>query len=531
MFGLGIRYLMGWAMAAADGAKKERAEWPPHPDRVFMALAAAWFETGQDVQEGKALCWLEELAPPGICASDKEVRAIVTSFVPVNDTSITGEKKVESICADPVATIAKYKDAGLSMLPEFRARQPRSFPVAIPHDPVVHLVWEIDIPETYIEPLISLCRKVISIGHSASLAQMWLTTSPPLLDLVPTSGVARHRLRIFGPGRLRYLEERCNRGAVIEFLDREEKIKATKGKEKKLFQEEQQARFPSGRPVSLRPEPGIWQGYDNPKQPDPTPPLGSLFDPRLVIFSLSGKRLSLPATLKLTEAFRGALLSACTEPIPEWLSGHTPYGEPTRKPHVALLPLPFSGSDYADGRLMGVAMALPHDLDPIEVDNVFNPWLWDEHGEAKKIRLFDGQWLECVAVLETRESPPVNLCSETWTGSSRRWATVTPLVLDRHFDGKDKWERAAESVKDGCTRIGLPRPAEVLLHPVSMFEGVPRSNEFPWITRKKDGGRMHHVHAVVIFDESVRGPVIVGAGRFRGYGFCRPMKQGGTWDA
>ena len=157
-------------------------------------------------------------------------------------------------------------------------------------------------------------------------------------------------------------------------------------------------------------------------------------------------------------------------------------------------------------------------------------WLWDEHGEARKIRLFDGQWLECEAVLETRESPPVNLRSETWTGSSRRWATVTPLVLDRHFDGKDKWERAAESVKDGCVRIGLPRPAEVLLHPVSMFEGVPRSNEFPWIARKKDGGRMHHVHAVIIFDEIVLGPVIVGAGRFRGYGFCRPMKQGGNCD-
>ena len=29
MFGLGIYYLNGWAMAAADGAKKQRAEWPP----------------------------------------------------------------------------------------------------------------------------------------------------------------------------------------------------------------------------------------------------------------------------------------------------------------------------------------------------------------------------------------------------------------------------------------------------------------------------------------------------------------------
>ena len=67
MFALGIRYLNGWSMAAADGARKERAEWPPHPDRVFMALAAAWFETGEDTEEhareGDALRWLQALPP------------------------------------------------------------------------------------------------------------------------------------------------------------------------------------------------------------------------------------------------------------------------------------------------------------------------------------------------------------------------------------------------------------------------------------------------------------------------------------
>jgi CRISPR-associated protein Csb2 len=46
MFAFGLRYLMGWAMAASDGQEKQRVEWPPHPDRIFMALAAAWFETG-----------------------------------------------------------------------------------------------------------------------------------------------------------------------------------------------------------------------------------------------------------------------------------------------------------------------------------------------------------------------------------------------------------------------------------------------------------------------------------------------------
>jgi len=74
MLALGIHYLNGWAMAAADGANKEIAEWPPHPDRVFMALAAAWFETGEDGAEGEALRWIEALDPPHIAASEAASR-------------------------------------------------------------------------------------------------------------------------------------------------------------------------------------------------------------------------------------------------------------------------------------------------------------------------------------------------------------------------------------------------------------------------------------------------------------------------
>ena len=88
-----------------------------------------------------------------------------------------------------------------------------------------------------------------------------------------------------------------------------------------------------------------------------------------------------------------------------------------------------------------------------------------------------------------------------------------------------KWQRAAESVKDMCGHIGLPRPREALLHPVSLVEGVPHAREFPQLTRKHDGGRRSHGHAVIVFDEPVRGPVLIGAGRFRGYGLCRPMEQ------
>ena len=239
--------------------------------------------------------------------------------------------------------------------------------------------------------------------------------------------------------------------------------------------------------------------------------------------------MSLPATLKLTAALRGLLTKECPEqPPPEWFSGHRLDGTPTAAPHLALTPLPFVGSEHADGRIMGLALVLPTGLDQQEAGHCLEPFLRDPAtGLPREHPLFDGQWFECAIELETRERPPKNLDPDTWTRESRVWASVTPVVLNRHFDGKDKWERAAESVKDACLHIGLPRPREVLLHPVSLVEGVLHAREYPQLMRKNGGGRRSHNHAVIVFDEPVRGPVLVGAGRFRGYGLCRPMDEKG----
>ena len=212
------------------------------------------------------------------------------------------------------------------------------------------------------------------------------------------------------------------------------------------------------------------------------------------------------------------------QPPPEWFSGHRSDGKPAVSPHMALAPLPFVGATHADGRIMGLALILPRELNPDEAGHGLDSILHDlATGLPRSHRLFDGQWLECTVELDARERPPFNLDPLTWTACSRTWASVTPVVLNRHFDGRDRWERAAQSVKDACQHIGLPRPAEVLLHPVSTVEGVSHAREFPRLVRKRDNGRQSHAHAVMVFDVPVTGPVLVGAGRFRGYGLCRPV--------
>ena len=90
MLAFGIRYLNGF-VAARTAPDDLEAEWPPHPGRVFMALAATHFQTGADPRERKALLWLQSLekdgepAAPCIVAPDAMQRAVVTAGTPVQD--------------------------------------------------------------------------------------------------------------------------------------------------------------------------------------------------------------------------------------------------------------------------------------------------------------------------------------------------------------------------------------------------------------------------------------------------------------
>ena len=788
MFALGIHYLNGWSMAAADGARKEQAEWPPHPDRVFMALAAAWFETGEDPVEGEALRWLESLPPPAIAASDHTTRATVVSYVPVNDRKHK-EKLTEAGSLKKLPSkkfMEKLKEDGLVLLPEYRPRQPRGFPVAIPNDPTARLIWNDTEPGSHYAALKQLAEKVTHIGHSASFTQVWLENDTEISACwIPTDKVAERRLRVPFTGRLAQLAQSYNQNEWFAYHDLDNEIEQAKadltsmkrpsrvawgdfpdavilagesqtkqhpkyhdaktgdtpaavnlvndlldetemaavkrlisefsngdkptlvsahareregvnaipvalaealstklgleyesavvqtnvvshtgadgygrmarqahfvgeldngnkyimvddfvgqggtlanlrgwvekkggrvigaivltGKDysAKLSPSQEQLRelrqkhgkdfekwwrehfghafacltqsearylsrspdvntirdriaaakqegdgsgstrsprqhrkyiedlqtslqnqFPGGKPVTLRPGPSRWQGYRK-YQDEPSSAIShiSVFDPRFIVLSIRGKRVSLPTTLKLTTALRGLLMTCCPDqPPPEWFSGHRTDGTPSTTPHIALIPLPFVGTEHADGRIMGLGLVLPANLDPQEAKLSLETFLHDPAtGLARQHTLFNGQWFECRLELETRERTPKNLDTHTWTKPSRVWASVTPVVLNRHFDGKDKWERAADSVKDACKHAGLPKPREVALSPVSIVEGVPHARDYPKLIRKKDNGKQSHNHALIVFDEPVNGPVLIGAGRFKGYGLCRPM--------
>ncbi len=197
MFVLGPHYWNGWLMAAAD--------------RVFMALAAAWFRASEDAAEGEALRWLESLPPPSIAASGASRRTPVASYLPVNDD---GHKKTNG-----KTYLGKLKKDGLALVPEHRPRQPRSFPVAVPHDPTVCLVWQGDL-DSRRDALETWAAKVTHVGHSASPVQAWVEQDRGFpMTWERTASPATIRLRAPSAGRLDRLAQLHNRESRIAWLD------------------------------------------------------------------------------------------------------------------------------------------------------------------------------------------------------------------------------------------------------------------------------------------------------------------------
>ena len=480
MIAIGIRYLTGWSMAT-DSADWNRPEWPPHPDRIFMAMADAHFETAGGDSELTALQWLEQQGAPCMYASEATQRDTITTYVPVNDSAPLSRRPGRT-------PSTQQAHAGLQLLPENRPRRGRQFPVAIPRDPTVYLVWQADASPEVRESLKSLCDKVIRVGHSASLVQAWLEDDPPTPNLIPTDGIAQNSLRVSGPGRLAHLTTQYQN--------------------------------------NRRPERSQWVAYARAEpEAQPSVPHGVFHGRLLVLRRVEGRRLGLESTLALTEKLRNAVVKHCPEPVPEWVSGHTSDAMPSQRPHLASLPLPFVAHEHADGHLLGLALAIPDHVQQAEVGRCLNPVLgFTEDGSLRRVHLYDGPNFDWRLELEERDSPSSALRSRVWTHASRRWATVTPLVFDRHPKGSERERQAERMVEEACERIGLPRPLEVVLSQVSLHVGVPHSRSFPALRRKSDNGRLKHVHAVLTFDEPVSGPVVLGAGRYRGYGMCRPIQ-------
>ncbi|MFH0901594.1 MAG: type I-U CRISPR-associated protein Csb2 [Pseudomonadota bacterium] len=450
MLALAVRYLTGRA-GAAHPANPDEPEWPPHPGRLFMAIVAAWGSMGKSAAGKEALEMLERLPPPALHVPPARLGAAVSFYVPTNDKR-----------ANPVD----------------RRKAERRFPAALPDNDTVYFIWSQSCLDDHLRASLGdLCTGVTCLGHSSSLVSMSLAEEAPPPNLLPVEQGAALRLRVPTTGRLEKLE----------------------------------SSFASGR----RPDMGAWHGYKEAvgaRVLDVS--LGSFSPDLLILRRVAGPRLGLVSTLRLTEAMRGAAMRSADQPPCEILTGHGTDGGPSRRTHLAFIPLADVGHEHANGHLLGIAAALPRALEPQESSACVRAM-------ARIEQLAMGELGEWKLESDSGFGGSRALAVHTWTRPSRRWATVTPVVLDRY---PKRAGDAEEAICLACERSGLPRPTSAVAVPVSPILGVPIARSYPPLHGHPGRLNRWHTHAIVIFDEDVSGPVLLGSGRYRGYGVCRPLR-------
>lgn len=559
MLAIEVNFLTGRFVATAHN-DRETSEWPPHPARLFSALVAGWAEAGEDDAEREALQWLEGQPPPALAASAADPRKVVSFFVPVNDASIIGgawyERRSQSLDNLEDQFVAELEQAGgeltkkverirdkiqnaldvddqvsktgttavksaLELLPDGRGKQERHFPSVTPTEPRVTFVWANAEPSGPIRnSLDDLVGRVTRLGHSSSLVSCRMVDDAPSPNWNP--GPGSHVLRCTGPGQLAALRDG--------------------------FQQHQAVK-PRALPFSAV------RYREGPGKPDAVPPLrpdtaGDWFVFEFLLRSRASespaggarerKLLARPPATRTAEVaatMRAAIMSHAEDPIPEGLSGHQSAGTPTLEPHVAFLPLPYVGSQYADGRLMGLAVSMPASLDDVSRKATLRAIGHWEQEEPDSLSLTFGSG----GILRLqRKVGPIDLVSirpELWQRPSKYWVSATPIALPTHPGPLSKgstvarakaWDRAEHGVAASCRHVGIPEPVQVVVSLDPFISGARSAPEYPTFRqrgrdRKPVARRL--IHAALTFDQPVQGPLVLGAGRFLGLGLMRPVSD------
>lgn len=534
MLAIEVELLAGRYAATAHNDRRS-AEWPPHPARFFSALVAALHDHEPvDPVEREALLWLEQQAAPLLCVDPESKvgrRQVQDVYVPVNDVTLgsdaiireaeaklveqartpTAKRKAEAALKkakeDAIAIDMKYSDKALktaiSLMPERRTRQVRTFPVVIPETPTFSFLWPAADPSPHRAALERLCERVTRLGHSSSLVRCTIVGQHATPTLVP-SDEGDVVLRVVGSGQLGRLDQ-----AFVHHQGEKSRV------------------------LPARP-----QRYSAAfKTPVAPPATASLFSADWILFErVGGSRPLASRATDLARALRGALIELHgTQDLPATLAGHSD-NAPTNQPHLAFVPLPFVGHEHADGALMGCALVLPRTLpsnDRAVLLRLIAKWEKERANDRGCLTLAGGTLLP-LHIRRVDVSARAALDPMRWCRPSTRFITATPIALDKNPGNlRSNQERTAhraaleaqQSVSDACLRVVGARPSSVEVSLAPLLPGGQHVRDFlPWPGRPGRTPRVR-VHADIQFDRPVRGPLLLGAGRYFGLGLCLPVED------
>ena len=452
----------------AGGVDPRRPETEPQPFRLFCALVAAAAAQDREVS-WVALEWLERLPPPTIHVGPAVDAGRHQAYVVVNDTT---------------------NKSGSQMWPG-RTNGLRERVGATFATPRLAFVWPgTDPPAQHLAELGRLASGVPYLGRVTSSVRLRVDDAVPATD--PSW---RPPLR---PGTLRD-------AGVDVAVPYPGSLAALRG----LYERGDRA-WEAARLIRYVSEAG--------QQPVPGAPTRRGGHHDLVVLGLAGRTpVDGRHLVRATMALRRAVMSRVADlvgpdhlPVP--LHGHEAGAD-----HVAFLGLPFVGDRHADGRLLGLGLALPElpDGDRVVITKAVTDGFDELVGLFRQPVPLDH---------DPFRARPWGLVPERWTaadrGGAREWVTATPLVLDRF---PKRGDRREDLVADALVTAGAPHPEAVTTAAGPIVPGA-----LGWTSRYRGDAGGHRpprpaLHARVRFAEPVVGPLLAGSLRYLGLGLLAPV--------
>ena len=470
--------------------------WPPDPARLFQALVAGSANGSKlPVEDVAALEWLQEIEAPIILAPTVRKGNFYKIYVPNNDLDAKG--------GNP-GRIAEIRTA-------VKTIRPFIFDTSVP----LLYVWQFygcTVDTDNARTICQIAGRLYQLGRGVDMA--WALGEILNTDELE-SRLACHNGVIYRPTK------GATGTALLcpaegSFASLRERYDATR----KRF-----TVIPKGRTVkhvlSQPPKPRFAKVmYD-------APPCYFLFDMRTVGDKEAFFTWSPMKTVELVEYIRDQVVSRLKNSLPkevgkidQVLIGREAT-EVDKAIRVRIVPLSSIGHEHADHAIRRVLIVVPPNclLRPDDITWAFS-----------SLEYLTGEILWNLVRSEEQEMLHHYGIGDGEQNIFRVWRTITPAALPIPHPGRKNdrprhiatEEKASHAVKQALRHVGITTPVEAVRVQREPFDrNGSRAEEFV-VPERFTRHALHHVE--VSFTQPVRGPLIIGNGRYLGLGLMAPKK-------
>ena len=481
-----------------DGRYHGAGDWPPAPARLFQALVASAAKGAVLAYDDKAAFeWLETLDAPLIVSPAVRPGQPFRNYVPNNDLDAVG---------GDLRRVDKIRTAKTTRPHIFNTETPLLF------------IWTFDsdgCSESYARTICQIAERLHQLGRGVDMAWAWteLLDADEIETRLAHHGGVVYRPSEGGTGKAMLCPKEGSLASLKERYDAD-RTRFTRVKAGSTVQQV----------FSQSPKPRFAQtAYA-------TPPHHFLFEIR----SAASEAFMPWPSERVTELvlnLRDKAVSRLKETLPETagtidrvLVGRNAT-EADKAARVRIVPLPSIGHAHADRAVRRVLVDIPPNC-PLRADDI--GWAFSGLTETQPTT---GTILWNLIRSEERGMLEHYGIDDKEQQDFRVWRTVTPVALPvlrtgrrgagtKRIAGEAK---AARAVVQALRHVGVPVPvASIRVQREPFDRNGARAEAFAMPERFMARG-LYHVE--ITFARAVRGPLVIGNGRYLGLGLMAPQKN------